>query len=346
MAHPSLDDVRKLSQWSPPFGVVSIYLSFDPGSRGGGWRTALRSGVDRALETGEGAGHERKLAVRETARRLLERFETRDVRPLPRAEAGFVEVSRNGGLERWWDTGVEPATSGVLLAERPALVQLVDLCRRGRSYGVALVSAERVRLLAFNAGELADVDGWELTIPALAWGEREADQYEERLEHNRRRFLGECGRLAARRLGDRGLDEVIAFGPVPYTDSFRAGLGSGPATVEIGGEADLISAPAAKLLEAFSAAAGELATKRDRHVVERALEEAVGGSRGAVGLQETSAALDEGRVENLVLSAAIGDAGEALVRGAFAVRAEVTIVHDGVAELLAPTEGVAALLRY
>ena len=57
-------------------------------------------------------------------------------------------------------------------------------------------------------------------------------------------------------------------------------------------------------------------------------------------------ALDERRVESLAFDPAIGIAGEALIRGAFAGGAEVAVVHDGVAELLEPAEGVVAILRY
>lgn len=95
-----------------------------------------------------------------------------------------------------------------------------------------------------------------------------------------------------------------------------------------------------------SAAVERLAAARDQAVVERALEEARGGSRGATGLQETMEALSEGRVDHLAFDPAIGDPAELLVRGAFAGGAGVTVAHDGVAELLEPADGVAAILRY
>jgi hypothetical protein len=363
MAHPSLDDARKLSDWRPPLGVISVYLHFDPADRSGAWRTALRNGVHRALEPTENADHEHKIALRETAKRLLDRFEDEGVRPPPRGEAGFLEVSRKEGLERWWGTGVAPAAPGVLLADQPAVVQLVDLCRRGEGCGVALVSAERVRLLHFGEGDLEEIEEWELSIFSRDWRERKSqstndparaqgvsssghDQYRDRLEHNRRRFLVECGRLSGKRLQQRGLGEVVAFGPPSEVEGFCAGLDSTAVQAEVGGEADLISAPREQVIEEVSAAVERLAAERDRDVVERALEEARGGSRGAIGLQETIEALVEGRVEHVAFDPAIGDPSEALVRGAFASSAEVTVVRDGVSELLEPAEGVAAILRY
>ena len=81
-------------------------------------------------------------------------------------------------------------------------------------------------------------------------------------------------------------------------------------------------------------------------MVERALEEAKGGSRGAAGLQETKEALAEGRVDHLVFDASFGEEAESLIRAALAGGARVTVVRDELAEPLAEAEGVAAILRY
>jgi hypothetical protein len=86
--------------------------------------------------------------------------------------------------------------------------------------------------------------------------------------------------------------------------------------------------------------------ERDRELVEGALEQALGRSRGATGLQETVEALAERRVEHLTFDPAIGDPAEAMVRDALAGDAEITVARDDVAELLQPAEGVVAILRY
>jgi stalled ribosome rescue protein Dom34 len=96
-----------------------------------------------------------------------------------------------------------------------------------------------------------------------------------------------------------------------------------------------------------SAAVDRLDEERDRAVVERAMAEVKGGSRGAAGRQETREALVEGRVDHLVLDAAIDRAeAESLIRGALASSAQVTVVRDEAAAALAEAEGVAAILRY
>jgi len=208
MAHPTFEDARRLGDWEPPLGVVSVYLAFDPADRGGAWRTELRNGLDALLEAAKDAEHERRVALRAVAKRILDRYEDGDHRPPPRGEAGFVEVAEKGGEEHWWGTGAVPEASAcVELGERPALAPLVDLACRGEERGIAIVALERVRLLSFAEGQLTELEDWELELLSLGWRERKAqsggpahgvassgkDEYGDRLDHNRHKFLAASG---------------------------------------------------------------------------------------------------------------------------------------------------------
>lgn len=359
MSQPSLEEARKISDWRPELGVLSIYLGFDPADRTGAWRTELRNGLDAILEAHKEAEHDLRVALRATAKRVADRFEDGDLRPPPRGEVGFVEVAEKAGVEHWWGTGSPPvADACVEYAVDPVVAPLIALCCRGADRGVALLSSERVRLLRCAEGALEELENWELSIFSLDWRERKAqstaqgvsssghDQFDERLEHNRQRFLAECGGLAARRLEEGGIEQVIVFGPAKDVEAFNAGFGSAKAELALGGEADLISVPKGKLGDVVAEAIERIDDQRDRELVERVLGEAKGGSRGAAGLQETKEALAEGRVDHLVFDAAIGSEAEVLIRGALAGSAEVTIVRDELAAPLTEAEGVAAILRY
>jgi len=364
MTQPTMEDARALSEWRPPLGVLSVYVGFDPADRGGAWRTELRNGLDGVLDAHAEAEHAHRVALRATAKRLAERFEDGELRPPPRGEAGFVEVADKPGGEHWFGTPIAPAASAcVEFAAEPVVAPLLDLCGHNGARGIALLSSERVRLLGCTEGALEELEEWELSITSLDWRERKAhstsnparaqgvgssghDQFDERLEHNRQRFLAECGGLAARRLDADGLSEAVVIGPARDIESFKSGFGSPGTTLTVGPELDLISAPKGRIVEAVEEATERLDAERDRAVVERALEEAKGGSRGAAGLQETKEALAEGRVDHLVFDAGIGEAAESLTRAALASSARVTIVRDELAAPLAEAEGVAAILRY
>lgn len=360
MAHPTFEDARRLSDWQPPLGVVSVYLAFDPADRGGAWRTTLRNGLDALQEAAKDAEHGRRLALRAVAKRIAERFEDGDHRPPPRGAAGFVEVAEKGGEEHWWGTGAAPQASAcVELGGRPALAPLVDLACRGERRGIAIVSLERVRLLLFAEGELSEMEDWELEVTSLDWRERKVrtdggghagpsgkDEYGDRLDHNRHKFLGEAGALVGRELEGRGVGRALAFGAAVDLESFEAGLGAPKVTLAVGGEADLISTPTGKLQETVAAAVENADAERESRLVAAALEEARGGSRGATGRQEVGEAVAEGRVERLVLDAGLGAEAESLVRGALAGSAKIIVVHGAAAEALGEAEGVAAILRY
>jgi hypothetical protein len=365
MTQPTLERARELSEWNPPLGVLSVYLGFDPADRGGAWRTELRNGLDTILDSHKEAEHGRRVALRATAKRLAERFEDGDLRPPPRGEVGFVEVAEKAGDEHWFGAAVAPAVETcVEFGSEPMVAPLLQLSGRGAPRAIALLSAERVRLLSCVEGALEELEDWELSITSLDWRERKSqsasnparghgvsasghDQFEERLEHNRQRFLGECGGLVARRVESDGFEEAIALGPARDVEGFKAGFGSSGARLTVGDELDLISTPTGKVGEVVADVVARLDEGRDRELVERAVAEVKGGGRGAGGLQETQEALAEGRVDHLVLDAALdGAEAESLIRGALSSRARVTVVRDEAAALLAEAEGVAAILRY
>ena len=361
MAHPTFEDARRLSDWEPPLGVVSVYLAFDPADRGGAWRTELRNGLDALLEAAKDAEHDRRLALRAVAKRVIDRYEDGDHRPPPRGEAGFVEVAEKGGEEHWWGTGAAPlAGACVELGERPALAPLVDLACRGEQRGIAIVSLERVRLLSFAEGRLTELEDWELEVTSLDWRERKAqsggpahgvassgkDEYGDRLDHNRHRFLGEAGALVGRELEGRAIGRALAFGPAADLEHFQAGLNAPNVKLAVAEKADLISVPTGKLHETVAAAVENADADRESRLVTAALEEVRGGGRGASGRQDVAEAVEEGRVERLVIDARLGAAAEPLIRGALNVSAKVTVVHGPAAEALREAEGVAATLRY
>jgi hypothetical protein len=364
MAHPTFEDARRLSDWEPELGVVSVYLAFDPADRGGAWRTELRNGLDALLEAAKDADHERRVALRAVAKRITERYEDGDHRPPPRGEAGFVEVAEKGGQEHWWGTGAVPSASACVgLGARPVLAPLVDLACRGEGRGIAIVSLEQVRLLLFAEGELSEIGHWELEVTSLDWRERKVrsgggdpsggrggpsgkDEYGDRLDHNRHKFLGEAGALVGRALEERGIGRALAFGPTVDLESFEAGLAAPKVKLTAAGDADLISTPTGKLHDTVAAAVENADAERESRLVAAALEEVRGGSRGASGRQDVGEAVEEGRVERLVMDAGRGGDAESLVRGALKKSAEITVVHGPAAEALGEAEGVAAILRY
>jgi release factor family 10/eRF1-like protein len=243
-----------------------------------------------------------------------------------------------------------------------------------------------VRLFERTPGHLEELHDWELILFSGEWRERKGpsvapmhtrgvsasgrDQYAERLDNNRERFLTECGRLVRAAGSKQGWSEVLAFGTPPEVERFADGIPAADSRTLVAGPAvDLVSEPSTVVLEQVERAFADLDEERDRRLVEQTLEEIRPGGRATGGIEETEAALVIARVERLVLAGGLApldppcedqwpsgsdNAGEDsetaglehLVRQALSSGAEVTVVDDGAADLLGPFQGVAASLRY
>lgn len=370
--------LQRLAAWRPQYGVISAFFDIDHGDRRGSWRVVLKDGLSQIDEPDD---HDGKLAVRETAQRLLERFDSDDETPPGRAQIGFVEVARSNGTEAWSSLQIASRRTVVRHGPRPLLLPLIDLLDRGRRRAIVAVSAERVRGWIWDQGKLEEKDHWGSELAIYPGHERKApamadpahgqgtsssgrDQFGQRLEDNRKRFL----RDLAKRLGEEGQvrgTEVIAIGEAPYLDEFVSAL---PATVQVRKieGPDVINEKEEALAGRVAPEIEQALTEREEELTKRAIDAAMSGGRGAAGVNETSEALAEGRVEHLLLDSghdfplddltppardsvpnaeALGGT-ELMVELALRISAEVTPVENEAAELLQEHGGAAALLRY
>jgi release factor family 10 len=378
MRFPDESAVKDLLAWRPAVAVISVYLELRPEDRGEAWRIELEHGLAGAVKREAARHHEHKSAVEQTARRIQASLETQAAQREGRTHIGFVEVASKPAREEWFELQLPLEASAVFVNNRPVVLPLLTLIDDGAPRGVAVVSSERVRLFVWAYGQLSEIAETELEITSLDWRERKAqrpgdparvhgakaagrDQYGQRLEANRERFLREAGELAVSELGKRDVDELLVFGDPAHVRELGDGVGS-RATVRAVGDRNLIAAPHAEIEAQTTTAIEGLNRERELELVSRVVDEAKGGTRGALGAQETSQALAEGRVEHLLLdperdygdTEIVGLDGEdedvpvpdRLVAAALATSARVTPVEGEAAERLAPTDGLAALLRY
>jgi hypothetical protein len=231
-----------------------------------------------------------------------------------------------------------------------------------------VVSLERVRTFEWALGEVEELDGWELEITSLDWRERKApavnagggtatsasghDQYAERLDHNRERFLKEAGGLVADRYGDRGWRALVVIGEGDRPKLFAKGLARLADRVHEVHE-NLISAGHGELLGRLDEELEHLNRSREEQLIAR-LREAIGAQPGvALGPKEVLAAAQEGRARHVLFDGERGwelldgvPIDELMVEAALATAAEVTPVRGLAAGALGEHDGAAAILRY
>ena len=318
-ALPSGLTIEELLDWRPEFGVLTVCVEIDPGDRGEGWLIELRNQLNAAVEAGG-----RRARPREGPE------SRRAEGPRPLRGRGAALGTLPDRLLRSQRRSDGPATSGRgpnrrlsherLLRGSAQLTPLLELLDEGAAVGVVAVSAERIHLYEWKLGSLELVHDWEAEMYSLDWRERKAgkpsdvartqgaassgrDQYDQRLEHNRARFLKEAGRLTADEARSRSWRRVIGFGDPEHLREFDEGAEKGT-EVELAEAVDVISEDRGKLLERVNAAVADGNRRRESALIERAVEGArTPGGHGALGLIDVQRSLNEGRVEHLLFDA-------------------------------------------
>jgi Bacterial archaeo-eukaryotic release factor family 10 len=346
--------LREIAEWAPEGGVVSAYVAIDPADRGEGWRIELKNQL--------------RDCDRSAAERILARFPEDNTLPHGRTQVGFLELD-GAGREIWSGFQVASDRTQVAQGARPLLQPLATLLDDGWPLGVVLVALENVRVLEWAFGEVSELDGWELEITSLDWHERKAqrvdpasvgtgvsssgrDQYGQRLEHNRERFLKEAGELVASRYGDRGWRQIVVIGEGDRPRLLVRGLGALAERVHEVPQ-DLIRASAAAVAARIDEEREHLNREREEALVSK-IEEAISATPSpALGPDEVLTALGEARVHHVIFDATREweqrdglPISELMIERALATGAEVTPAEGLAAAALERRHGAAALLRY
>jgi hypothetical protein len=377
---PDVEELRRLAGWAPPLGVVSVAVSADPGDRSEAWRLQLRDDLRAVVAAHSDDEHERRIAVRATAERLIDRF-VESAPPPARTMVGFAEVARDDGDGRWYGAELPLDRFPAAYGPRPRLAALVELVDIARRRTIVVLSSERVRILELVAGRSTELRDLELTTYEPSWRERKAqrprdparghatsssgkDQFGQRLDANRERWLGQVAGDLATWAREEDRREILILGETHIAERFIHSLGSDLDAAPVA-EVDAISEPEHKIAERVTDALPELERTRQAAFVEQATDSARSGGRGALGLQETAQALGEGRVDRLLidpersfdpdpeLARAIGvddpdgwEPEQWLIATAITTGAAATPVRGDAAASLEPDDGVAAILRY
>jgi hypothetical protein len=364
---PDERTIRGLLDWRPDLGVLSVYVAIDPADRGEAWRIELRHQLDSVIEA-EQDKHGRQRALVATAERIKAHFPEESA-PSGRCHIGFCEVAEKNGREFWMAAQMHRDETEIVDRDHPHLTPLLEMLDEGAAIGVLAVSSERVRLYEWALGSLSDVQDWEAVLFMPDWRERKAqsspdparvqgasssghDQFDQRLDANRGRFLEQVGGLVAAEADARRWRRVIAFGDSNQVDQLRSGI-QDRVPVELADDVDVISqSDHGQLLERVEAAVDLENRRRETELVRAAIDAAnTPNGRGATGLNEIEQSLTQGRVRHLIFDAEspepdVLELEDDLVEAALRTSADVTPVEGEAAEMLREHGGVAALLRY
>src|SRR3954447_15475070 len=284
--------LSRLVAWRSEAGILTVYVHVDPGDRGRGWRIELRERLHRLAE--ETSPHAERRAFKAAANEVLERFPENGAPPEGRGHVGFIELTEKHPTAVWRSMQMGPRRIEAVVHERPLIRPLVELFAEGPHVGVVLVSGDRVRLLDWSLGAIRELGDWELELFSLDWRERKAersipgagsrtsasgrDQFGQRLDANRQRFLHEVGSLVAKEHAQRAWRHVIAFGVEDLPQDFAEGLGDAASRLHVVPH-DLVGAKEAQIAQRVETEVRELNTSKALGLVSE-VEEAIGAEPG------------------------------------------------------------------
>jgi hypothetical protein len=375
--------VRELAVLDAGAPVLSVHLPTDPRdpanvARTPAWLVALRNGlrdVARAVE--EHGPREERLALRE----LLPRVETEIASAAAERGRGLAWfVTTDGELDRRLTLQLPPRNHVVRWDARPFVSPLVDVADRGRPVGIVLIGTHAMRLLhwegglideperslyEFDPGEWRDYAAYAMANPRGPG--QHVDTLEQRVEEWRSRFLRQAASTLTTRLEELGWERLLVAGEARAAGGLSEALPARARELVVAEvDANLLWEQPAALTERLDADLEAAWAREARGVAEGAIEAARAGGPGAIGWPEVLDSLVQHRVGHLVfaqdaprvpgplpphVSEALGSPApdlvvERAVEHAVGAGADVTALPEEEGALLAPADGVAAVLRY
>jgi peptide chain release factor subunit 1 len=355
---------RRLVERRPRHRMVSLYLDLDPSEQFAtpaareSQINSLVDGAGREVDADDTLDHENLVAAREDLERLRD-YLTSDDPPFQGARGLAVFVSGRDELFEVIQIH-QPVEARVVIAAAPYIEPLVERAKQ-RSWCVALVSEQNARIFAGAPSALEERE----QIRLRERFEEEDSHLREVADRLQRRWLNERFDLLA--LGGEG--EVVPRLQRLLSQDLRRRL------VDRRVAADINSASDAQIRDAVRDVVEEEEAEHERSALDRLNAGLGAGGRAAGGPEATLEALNEQRVEVLLLQrgvplaggrcprdglltlatsgscAADGaeldkveDLGEAAVEAALLQDAEVIFVERY--PDLGPHQGMAALLRF
>lgn len=367
----SPDTLRRLAETRPDAGkVVSLYLNLDPTefASGPARATAINSLLDEATR----AARDEDPSVREDVERVREMFKGFDFQG-----AHGVAVFACGSEDLLETIKLPRAVeTAVVIDEAPFVEPLVEV-QAGARYGVVLVNRQNARIFRGSRDRLDEVanvnDQVHRRHDQGGWSQA---RYQRSVDKEAQDHLKNAADELLRRHNRRPFEALFVAAPEavykdfceqlhPYLRERLAGR------IEI----DVEHTNADEVQQAADETIAAHERKLEKETLDRLVAEKNSGGRGATGLDDTLAALNEQRVEVLLLQDNFDAAGcccpqcgwlggrghavcpadgtetvereditDLVVRRAITQSATVVIVRDD--ERLEPLGSIAAVLRF
>jgi peptide subunit release factor 1 (eRF1) len=300
-----VQDVRRLVRHRGSHHVVSLYLDLDPErfatppARASQIRSLLDEAA-KAVEIGD-LSHEERAALREDVKRIKSFLSSPDA---PFKGARALAVFCSGRDELFETLTLSRPVSGRVMIERAPYVEPMIAAVQERRWLVALVNRSSAWLLAGAPERLAEAERLQENVHGQhdqgGWSQA---RYERSVEKDVDDHIRHVAELVNQRWRQERFDRLALGGPqeiVPRLEALlsdEAGRCLAPGRVPV----DLSSATEASIRAAVEQLVLKDERQREAEIVRRLREDSRAGGRAAAGLADAIEALNERRVQTLVL---------------------------------------------
>lgn len=301
----SPDTLRRLAGLRPEDGkVVSIYLNLDPTEFASG--TARSTAINSVLDEASRAAREEGAGVREDVERISELFKSFDFHG-----AHGVAVFACGA-EDLFEVIKLPRTveNAVVVDEAPYVEPLVEV-QAGARYGVVLVNRKTARIFRGSRDRLDEVARVDDEVHGQhdqgGWSQ---SRYQRSVDKEAKDHLKHTADELMRRHKRRPFEAIFVGAPEAIYNDFCERLHPYLRERVVGRiEVDVENTSVDEVQSAADDTIAGYERKLETDALDRLEQGAAIGGRGATGLEDTLTALNEQRVEVLLLQDNFDSAG-------------------------------------
>ena len=305
--------LRELASLRPDGArVLSVFLNLDPQefAQAPARATEIESVLDdaerRVREANDNLPHEQKLALRGDVERTREFLKGADFK----GAHGFV-VYASGPADLFQALRLpRPVITRAVIDDSPFIEPLVEICQKG-SWAVILVNRKVGRMFRGSPERLDELRAVEDDVPGRhQQGGLSQARYQRSIDEDVRDHYKNVADAAFRRFQSSPFDRLLIGGPGEDVAEFEGRLHS-YLRERIAGrvEVDVESATADQVLAAARADMEAVDRKLEDESLERLRQGLATGGRAVAGLDDTLQALNERRVEILLLADGFDAAG-------------------------------------
>jgi hypothetical protein len=360
-----------LLRMEDPLGVLSVFVEMPADGADRRAEIEIKNELTRLEHRGGGNGSLlRAEALRSTLALVTPALE-RLLDPGANGRGGAVFATLSGPEIISFATPM-PLANRVVLDSRPFVRPLLELLDEGEPAGVVLISAREAEVLDWRLGALR-----RLTRVTREPEEEHGppttphDQRARRERDRQLRWIEDVAADVFRLAGENGWERLLISGDERMTGPLGDALPVHLRDHALVDARRLHENDQPALAAAVAERLGEDRAGRNARLSRRVRAAALGAQRGALGLSEVVAALNEGRAEHVIYDSALRYSGaiapdgsllvadeppglgkeepqllERIVERALHTGARVTPVDGAAADNLADAGGIAALLRW